>query len=65
MNFFVFGGFSPLNIRSAPYDLPFVGHPYFGPKTLFQTLQEVPLSIIIAQATATNNLLDADIRVNS
>jgi hypothetical protein len=65
LNFLAFGGLSPLKIRSAPKDLPFVGHPYFGPNTLFQTLHELPVISIIAHVAATINLLDADIRVNS
>jgi hypothetical protein len=34
LNFFAFGTFSPLNIRSAPTFLPLPGQPYFGPNTL-------------------------------
>jgi hypothetical protein len=65
LNFFAFGGFSPLSMRSEPNDLPLAGHPYFGPNTLFHTLHELPEVIIIRQATATKILLDVDISVNS
>jgi hypothetical protein len=65
LNFLVLGGFSPLSIRSAPNDLPFAGHPYFGPNTLFQTLHELPPETMMRQAIAINNLLLVDIRVNS
>jgi hypothetical protein len=65
LNFFAFGGFSPLNILSAPNDLPLAGQPYLGPKTLFHTLHDVPPVAIMMHANPTNNFFDADIRVNS
>jgi hypothetical protein len=52
-------------MRSAPNDLPLAGHPYFGPNTLFHTLQELPPVMIIRQVMATKILLDIDISVNS
>ena len=47
LNLFAFGTFSPVNTRSAPTFFPFAGHPYLGPNTLFQTLQEVMVQIMV------------------
>jgi hypothetical protein len=63
LNFFVLGGFSPLRIRSAPKAFPLAGHPYLGPNALFQTLQELPDSMISEQVTAIRVYLSVDIRV--
>jgi hypothetical protein len=41
LNFFAFGTFSPLRMRSAPTAFPSPGQPYFGPNTLFHTRQEL------------------------
>jgi predicted PhzF superfamily epimerase YddE/YHI9 len=65
LNFRVFGGFSPLRIFSAPNDLPFAGHPYLGPNTLFHTLQELPEKTIKRQIMKTSILREAIIRINS
>src|SRR5690606_31809583 len=54
LNFFAFGGFSPLSILSAPKALPLAGQPYLGQKTLFQTLQDEPVDIIARKAEANN-----------
>ena len=42
LNFDAFGTFSPLRIRSAPTFFPSLGQPYFGPKRLCISPQELP-----------------------
>ena len=41
LNLGALGTFSPLKIRSAPTFLPLLGQPYFGPKILLISLQEL------------------------
>jgi hypothetical protein len=65
LNFRAFGGFSPLSIFSAPNDLPFAGHPYFGPNTLFHTLHELPERTISRQMIYTSILREVIIRIIS
>jgi hypothetical protein len=56
LNFGAFGTFSPLNILSAPTFLPLLGHPYFGPNKLFQSLHELVLKLIAVNSRR-NNIL--------
>jgi len=58
LNFLVFGGFSPLRIRSAPKALPLAGQPYFGPKALFQAEQELPPRIMTVRVVSNKRVFD-------
>jgi hypothetical protein len=55
LNLFAFGTFSPVSTRSAPVFFPFAGHPYLGPNTLFQTLQELMVQIMVNKKRALIN----------
>ena len=54
MNLAALGTFSPLKILSAPTFFPLLGHPYFGPKILLISLQE--LQKMIAEARRRGNM---------